>query len=115
MVPLETKEELRSRISEHFGRAPYFALIELGDRDVKVEIIENPRNLGYTPGQYVVAKGVECVVIKGDIGIKALQILREHGIKIIETSKLVLEDIIEELRSGKLREYKGKGCPGGRQ
>ncbi|RLG82166.1 MAG: hypothetical protein DRO39_09755 [Thermoprotei archaeon] len=112
LVPLETREGLRSRISEHFGRAPYLALIELRDRDVKVEIVESPRALGYTLGQYAVASGVECVVIKGGIGVKALRLLREHGVRVLETSGLILEDVIEELKSGKLREYTGEGCPG---
>jgi len=112
MVPLETREGLRSCVSEHFGKAPYFASIELRERDVKVEIIENPRTLGYTPGLYAVANGVECVVIRSGIGVKALRLLREHGIKVIETNKQVLEDVIEELKSGKLREYAGEGCSG---
>ena len=114
MVPLEGGEGLKSRVSEHFGRAPYFAVIELRGSDIKVEFIENPRHLGYTPGQYAAASGVEYVIIKGGIGVKALQLLRESGVKVVETGGETLEDVIEELKSGKLREYVGEGCPGKR-
>jgi len=115
IVPLEVSEGLKSRISEHFGRAPYFAVIELRGSDVKVELIKNPRHLGYTPGQYAVASGVDYVIIKGGIGVKALQLLRERRVKVAVTSGEVLEDVIEELKSGKLREYVGEGCRGDRQ
>ena len=111
MVPLESREGLRSRISEHFGRAPYFAVIDLSGGDIKVDFIENPRSQGYTPGEYAVVSGAEYVVIKGGIGVKALQLLRERGVKVVETSGETLEDVIEELKSGKLREYVG-GLPG---
>ena len=114
MVPLESREGLRSRISEHFGRAPYFAVIDLSGGDIKVDFIENPRSQGYTPGEYAVVSGAEYVVIKGGIGVKALQLLRERGVKVVETSGETLEDVIEELKSGKLREYVGEGCPGKR-
>ena len=115
MIPLETREGLSSRISEHFGRAPYFALIELKGDEINIEIIESPKALGYTPAQYAVARGVECIVVKGGIGAKALQLLRGHGIKIIETSGETLKEVIEELKSGKLHEYTGEGCPGRHQ
>jgi len=114
MVPLLIREGPSSRISDHFGRAPYFALIELRNDDVKIEIIENPKTLGYTPAQYAIVSGVEYVVVKGGIGVKAIQLLRGHGIKIIETSGETLDEVIEELKSGKLREYIGEGCPGKR-
>ena len=115
MVPLKSKEGLKSRISEHFGRAPYFAIIDLSGGDAKVEFIENPRRQGYAPGEYAVVSGVEYVVIKGGIGVRALQLLRRRGVRVIETSGEVLEDVIEELRAGKLREYVGEGCPGERR
>ena len=115
MVPLESREGLRSRISEHYGRAPYFAVIDLSGGDVRVDFIENPRSQGYTPGEYAVVSGVEYVVIKGDIGVRALRLLRGRGIKVVETSGKILGDVIEELKSGGLREYVGEGCPGQRR
>jgi len=112
MVPLEVREGLKSRISEHFGRAPFFAIIDLSSSDVKVDFIENPRRLGYRPGEYALVRGVEYVVIRGGIGVKALELLRRHGIKVIEVSGETLEDTIKELKSGSFHEYVGEGCPG---
>ena len=112
MVPLGSVEGLKSRVSGHFGRAPYFAIIDLSGDDVKVDIIENPRGLGYTPGHYALVSGVNAIVVKGGIGTRALQLLSEGGVKVLEASGETLEEVIEDLKLGKLREYSGEGCPG---
>jgi len=114
IVPLDSLEELESRVAEHFGRAPYFALVELKGREARVEFLENPRRLGRPPGAYVAEMGIDYVVIKGGIGAKALALLRESGVKVLEVEGSKLMDVIEALKAGKYREYTGEGCPGKR-
>ncbi|MEO2083687.1 MAG: NifB/NifX family molybdenum-iron cluster-binding protein, partial [Desulfurobacteriaceae bacterium] len=41
-VPLESNSGLDSPVCEHFGRAPYFALITVKGGEVEVDIFENP-------------------------------------------------------------------------
>ena len=42
-VSVETKNELDSAIAQHFGRCPFFALVDMEGKEVKaVEVIENP-------------------------------------------------------------------------
>jgi len=112
MLPIEAEEGLKSRISEHFGRAPFFAIIEIRGSEVKLDFIKNPKRLGYTPGEYAVVSGIEYVVVKGGIGVKALEIMKKQGIKVVETHGEFLEDAIKELKSGEPKEYAGEGCPG---
>ncbi|MCD6084924.1 MAG: NifB/NifX family molybdenum-iron cluster-binding protein [Desulfurococcales archaeon] len=112
MVPLEVRKGLKSRISGHFGRAPYYAVIDMSGSDVKVDFIENPRSSGCRPGEYAVVSGINYVVVRGGIGIRALDLMRRHGIKVVEVGGETLEDVIKEFRSGSFREYLGEGCPG---
>ncbi len=115
VVPLDSLEGLESEVAEHFGRAPYFALVELRGGEARVEFFENPRRWGRAPGAYVAEMGVDCVVVKGGIGARALALLRESGVKVLEVEGGRLGEVVEALKSGRYREYAGEGCPGRRE
>ena len=112
VVPLDSLEGLESEVAEHFGRAPYFALVELEGGEARVEFFENPRRWDRLPGAYVAEMGVDYVAIKGGIGVKALALLRERGVRVLEVEGSKLRDVVEALKAGKYREYTGEGCPG---
>jgi len=115
VVPLDSLEGLESRVAEHFGRAPYFALVELRGEEARVEFFENPRRWGRTPGAFVAEMRVDCVAVKGGIGVRALTLLRESRVRVLEVEGDRLGEVIEALKSGKYREYAGEGCPGRRE
>jgi predicted Fe-Mo cluster-binding NifX family protein len=51
-VSVETKDGLESIVAHHFGRCPYFALVEVEGCDVGgVEVIDNPYYGAHQPGQ----------------------------------------------------------------
>jgi len=104
----------RYYLSPHFGRAPYFAIVEVSGSGYRVrEVVENQYiSHGHRRGASVVSmlllQGVNVVVASG-IGYRAFERLRELGVKVYltpETSgRLVpLEEAIEMLISGKLEE-----------
>lgn len=72
-----------SYVSEHFGRCPYYAIVDLeGNKIIKFELIENP---GYKSGfipNFLKQKGVEYIIC-GGIGTKAINFFSELGIKVI--------------------------------
>ena len=117
VVPVASKNGLYSKIYEHFGRAPYYALMELDEEYnvKKIDFIENPRAMGYIPGIYFSQLGVEYIVVReGGIGARAIEVLKQGGIKILVANGNNLEDILRSIKEGSLKPYTGLGCPGKR-
>ncbi len=114
LIPLDDNQGFKSKISLHFGRAPYFALVDLEKGKVSLKVVENPRSKGVKPGELALSLNVDGVVIRGDIGVRALRMLREAGISIYVITSKTLGEAIKELTEGMLTEYLGEGCPGRR-
>jgi predicted Fe-Mo cluster-binding NifX family protein len=70
-------------VSAHFGRCPYFTILELEDGNViKKEVIENPGHQpGYIP-KFLHQRDVECIVA-GGMGMRARDFFAEEGIQTI--------------------------------
>ena len=51
-VSVETNNELESVVAHHFGRCPFFALVDVeGTEITAVEVIDNPYFGAHQPGQ----------------------------------------------------------------
>ena len=84
-VPVRDDKGLESTIEEHFGRAAYFALIEVVDGEVaRVTVLENPLR-EHGPGdlpRLLKSHGVN-VVLAGRVGQRAQAFFRELGIELV--------------------------------
>ena len=82
-----TGKNLSSQVDEIFGRCPYFLIAEIENKKIRgVETVENiSRNqaggVGISVAQMIVEKGVR-VVITGNIGPRALDVLKQFKIDI---------------------------------
>ncbi len=112
LVPLNELRGLESRISTHFGRAPYYALVHLEGDEVSINYLSNPRSQGLRPGEYFSKLGIDYVVVKGGIGARALELLRSVGAEVLVTNSDTLAKVIEEFREGRLRRFSGEPCGG---
>ncbi len=115
IVPVLERAGLGSRLSDHFGRASHYAVIEVRpDGEVSVDFVDNPRTQGTKPGQYFAELAVDLVAIKegGGIGRRALEALRQAGVEVVIINAATIEEAIEQLRKGSYRPYAGSGCPG---
>lgn len=96
-IPTEGK-----MVSPHFGRAPSFTIIDIENGKVlNRKEIESP---GHQPGaipEFLRQQGVECVICEG-MGIKAISLFKEHGIKVITGVSGNIDEVIEKLIKGKL-------------
>ncbi|HOP24581.1 MAG TPA: NifB/NifX family molybdenum-iron cluster-binding protein [Defluviitoga sp.] len=105
-IPLIENNKEESRISEHFGRAPYFAFVELKDnKTYSFEIEENPFQ-AHSPGdipEYLHEKNVELIVVR-NIGKKALDFFEEYNIKVIKGVDGNLKEIIQMALSNELKD-----------
>lgn len=97
---------LESQIDPRFGRCPYFIIID--DDTMKFEALANSNisamhGAGIGAAQVVANKNVK-VVITGNIGPNAYQVLSSTGIKIITGITGKVKDAIEKFKSGELEE-----------
>ncbi len=108
----------REKILEaHFGRAGYYLVVIVENNEVvSEECIVNPRMNGARPGDYFAELGVDAVIIprSGGIGSKALVKLRGRGVKVFIVDASNADDAIKSFISGRVEEYIGEGCSGGR-
>jgi len=101
-----TGKSLKSKMAEVFGRCPYFIIVEIeNNKIVRSETTKNAvanqmGGAGIAAAQAVAEKNVE-VVITGNIGPRALDVLRQFNIEIYNGRGLV-EDILQEFIAGKL-------------
>ncbi len=110
LVPLDTSEGIASKISDHFGKAKYVAIIKVSKENIEIaEISAFSKVLGKTLADYAIEKGINGVIVKG-IGFRAFEKLASSGVKIYKTSCENLECLFEELSRGSLEEA-GPRCP----
>ena len=85
----EAEDGLRSKLSHHLGKAPYYIFIELEDDTVKNwEILENPaadleRKKGVKTAEFLKEHGVNVVVVR-DIGEGPFHSLHDDFVKILQ-------------------------------
>ena len=107
LIPLQENSGIRSRISFHFGRSPYYAIIAHDESADKVELeIRSVSSIAHGgvcgAGDLVERTGADAVIVKR-IGPRAVQILRGRGVRIYMTSSETLNQVMEEIRAGKLK------------
>ena len=104
-IPTQSKNDKESKVNEHFGSAPYFAIYNTDDSTL--EFIENT-NAHHSHGmcQPIAAlseKNIE-VVICGGMGARALQKLNQQGIKACKATTGTVEEIIAQYKSNSIEE-----------
>lgn len=109
LVPLDENAGLASRLSSHFGRAPYFAVIDVSDGEISYEIKPNPAvdaeaRSGPCGILDILALFKADAIIARRVGVRAARRLLEAGIKVYEAPPSTLGDVINGLRAGSLRQ-----------
>jgi len=96
---------LDSEVDPRFGRCQYFIIVD--PETMEFEAIENPNinavgGAGVQSAQMLANKGVK-VVLTGDVGPNAYQVLQSAGIKIITEVSGLVKDVIEKYKSGDIK------------
>ncbi len=107
VVPVERCEGLKSVIAEHFGRAPFFAVVELGD-DGAVKDIRMTENTGEHRGGSMSVESLigglkpDAVIVKG-MGPRGLSAFQSQGVAVFTGEAATVEGLIQALAQGQLR------------
>ncbi len=96
---------LGSIVSPHFGRCPYYVLVDLDDREVTaVAAIENPYYGQHQPGQvpqFIREQGVD-VMLTGGMGQRALRFFEAYGIQAVTGASGTVGRSLEQYLVGAL-------------
>ncbi len=100
-------KDINSEIDPRFGRCAYFLIVD--SESMEYEAIPNSYAMamggaGIQTGQMIANKGVE-VVITGNCGPNAFQVLTAAGIKIIIGVSGKVIDAVNKFKEGKLSSY----------
>jgi predicted Fe-Mo cluster-binding NifX family protein len=105
MIPIEESNGENSIISDHFGRAPYFAVIEISDNNFK--IIDMVKNVGEHFGGHgraaplILNQKPDILIVKG-MGTRALQIFNDNGIEVLSTEASIVKEAIKSYLDNRL-------------
>lgn len=95
-------------VADVFGRCHYFIIAEIKNKKIeKTQTIENKNTdkvggAGISTAQLMAENNVN-VVIAGDVGPRALDVLRQFNIEVY-AGKGVIKEVLQEFIDGKLKE-----------
>lgn len=105
-----TGNELISDMDPRFGRAKYFIIVD--SEILEYEVAENRQNLNLPQGAGIQAAKTIVdqkadVLISGNCGPKAFQVLNAAGIKVVTGVKGRVIDAVTQYKSGQLQVVEG--------
>lgn len=98
--------ELSSMVDPRFGRAAYFIVYDTDDKSFKS--LDNSRNVAAAQGagiqaaQLVAQQAVD-VIVSGNMGPKAFEVLQAAGIRMVSYENGTVADAIELVDKGELQ------------
>lgn len=104
-IPTLGEKGLDEQVSEHFGSAPYFTIVDLNSNGVEIFNNGNQHHShgGCHPMQFLNGKGIDSVVC-GGMGRRAVELLNSDGIKVYLGNGNTVKTIVEEYKQGNLKE-----------
>jgi predicted Fe-Mo cluster-binding NifX family protein len=97
---------LFSEISTHFGKTPYFTILDVENEEIKtieIEKIESRHAGGkQTPAEIVIKLNPD-VVLCANLGLKAVEMLKENGIKIFVGASGTVENTFKAFINDQLK------------
>ena len=112
-VPVEDEGGLEARLAEHFGRAPYFALVELGEK-AEILSVRTVSNYGEHFGgkghvhDAILKEGPKAIIVRG-MGPRGLSAFQDAGVAVLRASADRVKDLITLYRENRLQELT-QGC-----
>jgi predicted Fe-Mo cluster-binding NifX family protein len=112
IIPVEDQTELESHVAAHFGRAPYFAVVDF--EDGKVTAVKMEPNTGEHhggtghPHETLHALKPNVIVAQG-MGPGGLQSFRSAKIIVLKAKGDTVKEVIQNFAKGKLTELE-VGC-----
>ena len=113
IVPAAGQEGLNANLAEHFGRAPYFAVVNLNDNG-EVENVKTVSNLPHGTGRmgqpHDVVLGLQpTAIIAYGMGRRGISSFQSVGIAVLRAHANTVSEVITAYKENKLQELT-EGC-----
>ncbi|MFP4395343.1 MAG: NifB/NifX family molybdenum-iron cluster-binding protein [Anaerolineales bacterium] len=106
-VSAEQNQGLESVAAHHFGRCPYYIIVDVDDHHITaVESIANPYYQAHRPGQvpaFIREQGVD-MMVAGGMGRRAIALFQQYGIEAYTGAAGVVRRALEQALGGQLEE-----------
>ena len=105
-ISADDSNGLDSVVSPHFGRCPYYVLVDLGGQEVsRVSAVENPYYGHHQPGQvpgFIQSQGGD-VMVAGGMGRRAIGFFQQYGIQAVTGASGTVRHALEQYLGGVLQ------------
>ena len=106
VVSADDSSGLDSEVSPHFGRCPFYVLIDLvGDQVDTVRTVENPYHAQHRPGQvpgFINSQAAD-VMLAGGMGRRAIGLFQQYGIQAVTGASGTVRHALKQYLSGVLQ------------
>jgi len=105
-ISADDSNGLDSVVSPHFGRCPYYVLVDLDGREAsRVSAVENPYYGHHQPGQvpgFIQSQGGD-VMLAGGMGQRAIGFFQQYGIQAVTGASGTVRHALEQYLGGVLQ------------
>lgn len=113
IVATENQDGINAPLAEHFGRAPYFTIVELDNNEVSnVSIVKNvSEHVGGTgsPHDYITQLQPKALIVYG-MGPRGIMAFQSAGIEVLKAIGSTVKEVVEAYKQDILEELT-EGCP----
>ena len=104
-ISTEDKNGLDSVISHHFGRCPFYALVDVEDKKIQaVKVFDNPyyddHQVGKVP-EFIHSHNAN-LMISGGMGRRAFGFFEQYGIQVVTGASGTVQTTLESYLDGEL-------------
>ncbi len=114
IIPTDTQDGLTAQLAEHFGRAPYFTVVELGDKWEITNVTavanqsEHVGGVG-SPHDSLTKLHPKAIIVYG-MGPRGITAFKDFGIEVLKANASTVKENVDAFKQGKLEEL-SEGCP----
>jgi predicted Fe-Mo cluster-binding NifX family protein len=113
VIPVLNDADLDSQVSDHFGRAPYFAVVKIDDKgvvqshEITPNVSEHMGGFG-KPADHLLKMEPDAIVAMR-MGPKAIGLFQNAKVAVLRTKENIVRDVISAFKKGELVELT-EGC-----
>ncbi len=113
VIPVENKTGIDAPLAQHFGQAPYYAVVDLNENNTVTNIsteINQSEHVGGSghPHDHLLLLKPDVFVVYG-MGFGCLMSLKDAGLTVLKATGNTVKEIIDLFKQGQLPQLEG-GC-----